>query len=632
MKQTIILLLLLVQYTFAQNPNNITISYGAQHLSTNNSSMHLIVGEPIVYEAPSTLAPSIKVGFHYTLGAATASSTDLTFFTDDTTVQTGTTIDYALRIKNVAAPIGAFTINIAYDDTKLNYLSNVQAIPGLFIGNSTPGILTLNFVDPSSTGIGQQWTDSTALVLLRFYVNMGNGACTSLSLSPSPAAGVYDNNFAPVNYTSTFDSICSINPVLVEGMVKTEIGVPMPWVALVPSLSVMNTDTTNGLGNYRVQGVANTSFIITPNREQDINYANGINVLDLLLIRRHILTNGVNSPLSTPYKLIAANVSRFYPPYNDVVINSLDMLMIQRVIINQQVDFNGKQYVFIPDDYVFPNPASPFSYPTSRQYNNLSIDQSNEDYIGVKLGDVNDSWDNTLKSGSSINTAILKLDSCALLTQGTGIITLYAEQMDSTVGWQGTIIATDSTVIEIDSIWAIPNPNFTLAVSKMDKTTCTFSSYSSSGYAEWIPAGTPLVRMQVKAIGIAGQSSTLEVNSAKTPLYVYDSNLNPMTVQTSSGWAEIVNVLGQPPLITDNSNITIFPNPTEQSVKVQFSTPVRNTTSLLLLDILGKQIWIKEIHRGASIVTIPMEKLPSGSYLLQIQNEQELKTLKLEKL
>lgn len=636
MKYTTILFLLLAQLIFAQNPNNITISNGAQHLSTNNSSMHLIVGEPVIYKAPSTHTPSIQVGFHNTIEAASvASSTDLTFFTDDTIVQTGATIDYALRIKNVQAPIGAFTIYIAYDDTQLNYLTNVQAIPGMFIGHSTSGLLAINYVDPSPTGNGQQWGDSTALVLLRFYVNMNNGACTSLSLSNSVSAGVYDNTFASVNYTSSFDSICAVNQVVVEGMVRTEIGTAMPCVVAAPSLTTMLTDTTDLSGNYRIEGISNTTFDVTPNRVQDINYTNGIDIIDLLLIRRHILSGGINSPLSSPYKRIAANVSRAYQP-QDVVINALDMFIIQQIINRQRSDFNGQLYAFIPNDYIFPNPNNPFPYPTDRQYTNLTVDQANEDYIGVKLGDVNNTWDrnSTLKSGTNRGVAVLNFDSCMLLEQGSGFITLYAGQIDSTVGIQGTIVATDSTVIEIDSAWAVYNPNFSFTVSAINATTLTFSSYSNSGYADLLPVGTPLIRMQISAIGGAGETSVIDVNSSRTPLYVYDGDFNPMNVQVGTGLAEITHLLRQEPIVENTPSSTLFPNPTDQSAVLQFSVPT-NTTSIQLFNVLGILIWKKELPIGTTTTVIPLETLPAGNYLLKIQDietSQIIETIKIEKI
>ena len=46
----------------------------------------------------------------------------------------------------------------------------------------------------------------------------------------------------------------------------------------------------------------------------------------------------------------------------------------------------------MPADYVFPDPANPWSAPSQRWYTNLVADVTNGDFIAIKLGDVNNSW------------------------------------------------------------------------------------------------------------------------------------------------------------------------------------------------------------------------------------------------
>ena len=48
---------------------------------------------------------------------------------------------------------------------------------------------------------------------------------------------------------------------------------------------------------------------------------------------------------------------------------------------------------FVSSDYIFPDNNHPFPFPTTRTYTNITTNQPNQNFIGIKLGDVNGSWD-----------------------------------------------------------------------------------------------------------------------------------------------------------------------------------------------------------------------------------------------
>jgi hypothetical protein len=93
--------------------------------------------------------------------------------------------------------------------------------------------------------------------------------------------------------------------------------------------------------------------------------------------------------LSGPYAIIAADVN------GSSSISTLDIIFIQSLILGVNTNLpNNIQWTFIPADYIFSNPTSPFPYPHS--VNLASVDGDIlQNFIGVKFGDVNDSRDNT---------------------------------------------------------------------------------------------------------------------------------------------------------------------------------------------------------------------------------------------
>ena len=73
-------------------------------------------------------------------------------------------------------------------------------------------------------------------------------------------------------------------------------------------------------------------------------------------------------------------------------ISVYDIRTIQKVILFIETTFPiGESAVFIPADHTFADPTMPFPYPTSINLTALAADQTNQNFIGIKLGDTNQS-------------------------------------------------------------------------------------------------------------------------------------------------------------------------------------------------------------------------------------------------
>jgi len=108
---------------------------------------------------------------------------------------------------------------------------------------------------------------------------------------------------------------------------------------------------------------------------------NGVSTLDLVLIQRHIL--GV-SQLDSPYKLIAADVTE------DTRISAIDLVQIRNLILGRTSEFpSGNSWTFIPAEFSFADPSFPWPIRETIQVSQLSQDRPDQDFIGIKLGDVN---------------------------------------------------------------------------------------------------------------------------------------------------------------------------------------------------------------------------------------------------
>lgn len=174
----------------------------------------------------------------------------------------------------------------------------------------------------------------------------------------------------------------------IAGVIATEANLTVGAVVVSLTDAQGNTleqDTTAANGAYAFTGVAEgEDYGIVPYKHADLT--NGVTTFDMVLITRHIL--GV-APLNSPYKIIAADVNK------SGTVTTFDLVGLQKVILNVTNSFpNGNtSWRFIPAAYNFPNPSNPFEppFPELIQLTNITGNRLEEDFIAIKVGDVNNS-------------------------------------------------------------------------------------------------------------------------------------------------------------------------------------------------------------------------------------------------
>jgi hypothetical protein len=171
------------------------------------------------------------------------------------------------------------------------------------------------------------------------------------------------------------------DPLTISGNIARPNGNPVPEVTV--QAASISTGTSDASGNYTCPSLLSGSdYEIVPHK--DINHAENLSVVDLLAIMSHI--NG-SQPITDPYKLIAANANA------DTIVNFSDLVAIRNLLMGTYPNFpNSTSWRFVPADYAFPVPSHPFTpqFPESITANNLQDSLFNQDFIGVKIGDVAD--------------------------------------------------------------------------------------------------------------------------------------------------------------------------------------------------------------------------------------------------
>ena len=167
---------------------------------------------------------------------------------------------------------------------------------------------------------------------------------------------------------------------------------------LIRDVSALMNGTTNNIsvstGSYTFGCLTNgANETIRLYKNNDINKTNGVTTLDLAYVQSHVLGK---TKLNNPYKIIAADVN------GDGKITTLDLVYMKRLILGIDTTFTNsttkenRLWAFVDSSYQFPDTTNPFPFKDSISYIGLSVNKTNQTFIGVKLGDVNWDWNPAL--------------------------------------------------------------------------------------------------------------------------------------------------------------------------------------------------------------------------------------------
>ncbi len=175
-----------------------------------------------------------------------------------------------------------------------------------------------------------------------------------------------------------------------------------------------------------------SDYTLTPTK--DDNPLNGVTTYDLVLISKHIL--GLE-PLTTPYKIIAADANR------SGSITTFDIVEFRKMILGIYSELpNNTSWRFVDKAYVFPEPSNPFQsqFPENISVQHIQGDRLTEDFVGVKIGDVNNTViANTLQSVDDRTAATMLFDVEDRAVKAGEVFTLHFKGAERVQGYQFTM-------------------------------------------------------------------------------------------------------------------------------------------------------------------------------------------------
>lgn len=438
------------------------------------------------------------------------------------------------------------------------------------------------------------------------------GGQTTISLEPDNGKVLYRMPPLPVSAS-------------VSGRIYTEIGTAVPWA----NLNFIGTDAgvtfTDANGYYFINLDEGGNYAIVPSRYNDTTITNGVSTIDLLLIRQHILST---LSLNSPYKIIAGDVD------GNGTVSTIDYLLVRSVILRINRAYpSGKTWVFVKSDFAFSNPSQPFPYQDFRTYSNIQFDYQNQDFIGIKLGDVNNSWDPNALKLNAVEHLQFELDSFYVQPGAEVIVPVKVKNFNNVSGFQFTLLW-NPEVLSLHNVSNEVLENY-FGWNEVSSGYLTVNWVDESGKAVTLDENKNVFELRFKVIGEAGDFSDIKICSDITPAEAYNENFDLLDVIPMNGMVKVESSNKD----ANHFQYAAYPNPFKGMIRVSFLLEQSELVSFLAYDVNGKEVANQSDFLQAGShqwvwdgSDFSGEKCPSGIYYLQIKTGKESRVVKIMRM
>jgi len=326
-----------------------------------------------------------------------------------------------------------------------------------------------------------------------------------------------------------------------------------------------------------------TSYDITA--DKDDNYLNGVSTLDLVFMQQHVL--GIKL-FDSHYKSIAADIN------SDEKVSAIDIVELRKLILGLYEELPNNKSWRIVDPEFTQEIDKPFPYSENIHIDHFDVEEMNEDFIAVKIGDVNGTATTNLhnnvvesRSGESIEF-ILEINANGNLEVRAG------NNFDGVYGFQFIAKPTGNLQSIVSKSLHVNESNMALTKSGM----LAFSYHSSESLN--FNEGTLLFELE----GI--QTLTMANGHLQNEAYVSDSYDKTM-----------INFRGQLSDLTAYALYQNEPNPFNNFTTIQFNQAEKGNASLTIFDLSGKKIksFTQVFEKGLNSIQLSKEELGTTGVL-----------------
>lgn len=449
--------------------------------------------------------------------------------------------------------------------------------------NTSTGQLTFAWLSPDL--LPRSLTDSSILFSLKFHVAGTTNQSTDVRFIQNPTTIEFiDHNLNELLYAvqSGFISLVDYQPVTLSGLIRNGTGTALSNASVtIVGNGMLSSDMTDQAGQYIVNVHSYGNYGIFVNRYNESNIRKGLSTLDVLLMRRHIL--GIK-PLESPYRILAGDINQ------SGQISNLDVALLRSMILGDIHTFpSGVAWTFVPSNFIFTNPAQPFSYDTLLTINNPG-NRNDLHFTAVKFGDVNESWkpDTALTKENKAFASEMQLEIRPSIVGQDGSIeyAICTKKFNNIAAYQFTLQFDPAELSLLTPHDRIGNYIGTSRAGEGKISIC-WDDPQTGGMT--LPEGDTLLIMKFTT-----QKSlpVVSINSSVTQAVAYDGDLQELKIESA-----LAQPLPQTFALRQN-----YPNPFNPTTTIKYDVPVKSKIILKIFNIMGQEVktlasGVKEIGR-----------------------------------
>ncbi|MBK8195329.1 MAG: T9SS type A sorting domain-containing protein [Lewinellaceae bacterium] len=341
-------------------------------------------------------------------------------------------------------------------------------------------------------------------------------------------------------------------------------------------------DMSDDQGQYAFPNAVPYGMDYTVTPTKDDNPLNGVSTFDLVLISKHIL--GLQ-PLNSPYKMIAADANKSNS------ITTFDIVEIRKLILGIYSELpNNTSWRFVDMAYNFPQPTNPFAtqFPETKSVANVQSDQLADDFVGVKIGDVN---------GTAIANALMNADDRAAGTllfdvedrdvKAGEVIEVNMAAAEATQGYQFTLNLSGLEVADIVERDGVKSNNFGVFADAL--------TVSIDGVRDFT--------VRFRATRPGRLSEMLGVSSRITRAEAYSLSNNRLEVA--------LRFNGQGGAVISGVGFELYqnqPNPFVNKTLIGFHLPEASEATLSIFDETGRMLFTQKGQFGKGYNAIAVDR------------------------
>jgi hypothetical protein len=353
-------------------------------------------------------------------------------------------------------------------------------------------------------------------------------------------------------------------------------------------------DLSDASGHYEVMNniPLDATFVIAP--EKTDNPLNGVTTYDLVLISQHIL--GIQ-PLDSPYKMIAADANK------SGSITTFDIVELRKLILGIYSELpDNNSWRFVDGDFVFPNPLNPFvtAFPESISVANALSNMMQENFMGVKVGDVNNSAVANATAQAeerSQGTALFDLEDRTVNAGETFEVSFKAAQ--DLTGFQFTLLHAGLQLVDVVDAPQVSAQNFGQFAGKT-----TVSVDGAQGFA-----------LRFRAEKAGRLSDMLQVSGEITRAEAYSGNKGANAIPARLNVA--LRFDGKTVAGLDFELYQNQPNPFVNKTMIGFFLPEAAEATLSVLDESGRLVYQQKgtFPTGENVIVLDRALLNTSGVL-----------------